>query len=198
MDNFQHNWPPFWGYIFYFPLTLVAHLVSPPHTGFNLYGHLLQWRGERLLLECFITCWGWTALYIRPSSLSVCLVKASSSTLCYWKVKFMLCHIVCISAIVCKALRGHLRQMLHWHEFEPYRRKHAAASIRADSFKGLVHYENNTFSQLPLAVGYIVKQADLMVQTIDSIYRWTTPLRVLPLIKNEAKLSRIRAHTHFL
>lgn len=46
MDNFQHNWPLFWGYIFYFPLTLVAHLVSPPHTEDNLYGHLLPWQQE--------------------------------------------------------------------------------------------------------------------------------------------------------
>lgn len=48
MDNFQHNWPPFWGYIFYFLLTPVAHLVFAPHTASNLYGHLLPWQREAI------------------------------------------------------------------------------------------------------------------------------------------------------
>lgn len=48
MDNFQHNWPPFWGYIFYFLLTPVAHLVFAPQTAGNLYGHLLPWQREAI------------------------------------------------------------------------------------------------------------------------------------------------------
>lgn len=48
MDNFQHNWPLFWGYIFYFLLTPVAHLVFAPQTAGNLYGHLLPWQREAI------------------------------------------------------------------------------------------------------------------------------------------------------
>lgn len=81
MDNFQHNWPPF----------LRLHLLLSPlhrvfisslcHTVGVTYLDICYHGSKRPLLECFITCWGWAGLSIRPLSLSVCLFNASTSAL---------------------------------------------------------------------------------------------------------------------
>jgi len=98
MDNFQRNWPPFWGYIFYFPLTTVAHLVSVPHTEDNPYGHLLPWQREAIPWMFYYLLGVRSALHQALVSLSVCLVSAISSPSCHYKVSKCEIYVLLLSA----------------------------------------------------------------------------------------------------
>lgn len=83
MENFQDNWPLFWGYIFYFPLPPVAHLTSLPRTKGNLCRHLLPWQQGAIPWLFYYLLGVNSALHQALVSLSVCRVSAISSPLCH-------------------------------------------------------------------------------------------------------------------
>lgn len=155
MDNFQHNWPPFWGYIFYFPLTPVAHLVSLPHTRGNLYGHLLPWQREAVTWVFYYLLGGEQRSTSAPCPWVRALSKRPLRPLRHWKVHEGEIYVLLLSAsqqAYARLYGGHLRQMLLRYVFACYERKHTSVF-----YFHLLDFESCskakiTFSQLHLAV----------------------------------------------
>lgn len=107
MDNFQHNWPPFWGYIFYFPFPLrCSSCLSARLTPGVAYMDICYHGSERPFLECFMTCWGWTGLYIRA------LVPEFVATSPQCRRKAYKCEIWVSFLSALKVIQGNSRQML--------------------------------------------------------------------------------------